>query len=139
MKSIKRWGPRIFLILGISCSGASLASSIPRCDRESSKPNLDACAYEDLVAAEREMESIYWSIFEKYAKDATFLNKLESAQKSWIAFREADWQAQFACSEFNIRLCWGDRAYIDANIRRTVQTKERIRSLQNLLTNGPGR
>ena len=85
------------------------------------------------------MESVYQAIVEKYASNSLLLERLARAQQSWIKFREDDWKAQFACAEFNTQLCWGPQAFIKVNMRRTEQTKERTRSLRDLLENGPGR
>jgi uncharacterized protein YecT (DUF1311 family) len=136
---MKKFALGALILLSMSISSSVSASRIPICDRTSSQPNLGACSYEDLVAAENEMETVYRSIVAKYASNSLFLERLARAQKSWLTFREDDWKAQFACPEFNTRLCWGAKASIYVNERRTKQTKEREQSLRSLLENGPGR
>jgi uncharacterized protein YecT (DUF1311 family) len=104
---MKKFALGALILLSMSISSSVSASRIPICDRTSSQPNLGACSYEDLVAAENEMETVYRSIVAKYASNSLFLERLARAQKSWLTFREDDWKAQFACPEFDTQLCWG--------------------------------
>ncbi|WP_152594561.1 lysozyme inhibitor LprI family protein [Massilia sp. BSC265] len=136
---MKKLGVGASIFLSVCIASSLSASPRPTCDRSSSQPDLDACAYEDLEAAEKEMQSVYQGIVEKYASNALLLERLARAQQSWMNFREDDWKAQFACPNFNTQLCWGPQAFIKVNVRRMEQTKERTRSLRNLLENGPGR
>lgn len=136
---MKKPGISVLILLSFMISSSLSASARPTCDRASSQPDLGACSYDDLVTAEKEMESVYQQIAKKYASNSLLLERLARAQQSWIKFREDDWKAQFACSEFNTQLCWGLRAFINVNIRRMEQTNERNRSLRDLLENGPGR
>lgn len=135
---MKKLGAGVSILLSVWITSSLSASPRPTCDRSSSQPNMDACAYEDLQAAETEQESVYRSIVEKYASNSLLLKRLARAQQSWMKFREDDWNAQFACHEFNTQLCWGPQAFIKVNVRRMEQTKERTRSLRKLLENGPG-
>jgi len=136
---MKKFALGASILLGMLISSGVSASRILTCDRTSSQPNLGACSYDDLVAAENEMDSVYRSVVAKYASNSLFLERLAHAQKSWLTFREDDWKAQFACPEFNTQLCWGAKAFIYVNERRTKLTKEREQSLRSLLENGPGR
>lgn len=135
---MKKLGAAASIFLSVWITSSLSASPRPTCDRSSNQPNLDACAYEDLEDAEKEMEAVYQGIAEKYARNSLLLERLARAQQSWMKFREDDWKAQFACPEFNTQLCWGPQAFIKVNVRRMEQTKERTRSLRNLLENGPG-
>lgn len=136
---MKKSGVRALILLSVLITSSLSASVRPTCDRASSQPNLDACSSDDLVAAEKEMESVYQALVEKYASNSLLLERRARAQQSWLKFREDDWKAQFACPEFNTQLCWGPHAFINVNVRRTEQTKERTRRLRDLLENGPGR
>ena len=102
---VKKFALGTLILLSMSISSSVSASRIPTCDRTSSQPNFGACSYEDLVAAENEMETVYRSIVAKYASNSLFLERLARAQKSWLTFREDDWKAQFACPEYNTQLC----------------------------------
>lgn len=104
---MKKPGISGLILLSFMISGSPSASDRPTCDRASSQPDLGACSYDDLVAAEKEMESVYQEIAQKYASSFLLLERLARAQQSWIKFREDDWKAQFACSEFDTQLCWG--------------------------------
>jgi uncharacterized protein YecT (DUF1311 family) len=59
--------------------------------------NRDACAaYQH---ANQGLNATYAKILKDYSRDPVFLNKLKQAQRTWIAFRNADLAARFPESD----------------------------------------
>ncbi|NJO56647.1 MAG: DUF1311 domain-containing protein [Rhodospirillales bacterium] len=55
--------------------------------------NANACAaYQE---ADAELNAVYKRIFAEYKDDAVFLGKLRTAQRAWIAYRDAHLEARF--------------------------------------------
>jgi uncharacterized protein YecT (DUF1311 family) len=71
------------LLLAIGASQAQTQSDL----------NRIACAERD--AADAELNSVYRDIRERYRGEALFLDKLKTAQRAWIAFRDAELAALY--------------------------------------------
>ena len=55
--------------------------------------NRDACATYD--NADAEMNRTYKQILDKYQRDNVFIEKLKTAQRAWIKFRDADLESLY--------------------------------------------
>jgi uncharacterized protein YecT (DUF1311 family) len=71
------------LLLAVGTSQAQTQSDL----------NRSACA--ELDAADAELNSVYREIRERYRGDALFLDTLKTAQRAWIAFRDAELAALY--------------------------------------------
>lgn len=78
------------LLLAIGASQAQTQSDL----------NRSACA--ELDAADAELNSVYREIRERYRGEALFLDKLKTAQRAWIAFRDAELAALYPAEDKQI-------------------------------------
>jgi uncharacterized protein YecT (DUF1311 family) len=79
-----------------AASTATQASSGDKCmDNAQSQGAMTACAAQSLSAADKELNQVYQQVLSKYAKDTVFVGKLKTAQKAWLAFRDAELAARF--------------------------------------------
>lgn len=75
---------------------AASASSGDKCmDNAQSQAAMTACAGQSLSAADKELNQVYQQVLGRYAKDTVFVAKLKTAQKAWLAFRDAELAARF--------------------------------------------
>ncbi len=74
----------------------------------------------------------------KYKDDKIATAKLKAAQKAWIAFRDAEIAAQFACDEDDASLCWGSMYPMLVNGELQAMTEIRTERLQKYIDDGPG-
>ena len=67
-------------------------------DTAQTQTELNDCAGNDLVKADKDLNITYQRILKKYAKDALFVKRLKEAQRAWLAFRDAQIQMKFPTS-----------------------------------------
>ncbi|QGZ38939.1 uncharacterized protein YecT (DUF1311 family) [Pseudoduganella flava] len=115
--------------------GAAMAADI-RCNPAGSQMEMNACAADDLRKADAELNATWQALLRKEANDKVFIAKLRTAQKAWLAFRDAELAAYFACEDENERMCWGSMYPMSYNSRKTDLTRERTRTLKDMLENG---
>lgn len=128
----------LFMLLALVTS-TSLASEEINCNPEGNQLEMNACAGDDLAKADKALNETYQAIFKKYSDDPLFIRKFRSAQKAWLAFRDAELDARFVCAETNIRLCWGSMYPMLYGELKAELTRDRERQLKLILENGPGR
>jgi uncharacterized protein YecT (DUF1311 family) len=79
-----------------AASAAAQASGGDKCmDNAQSQADMTACSSQSLSAADKELNQVYQQVLSKYAKDTVFVTKLKTAQKAWLAFRDAELAARF--------------------------------------------
>lgn len=78
-----------------STPAASTASGDKCMDNAQSQAAMTACAGQSLSAADKELNQVYQKVLGKYAKDTVFVARLKTAQKAWLAFRDAELAARF--------------------------------------------
>ena len=127
----------IFLNLLVLTSITSLAEEM-KCDSGGNQLQMNACARDDFAKADKELNQIYQSLIKKEADDPLFVRKLRIAQKSWLAFRDADLESVFACSDNDVRICWGSMYPMSFLSRKAELTRERAKNLQRILKDGRG-
>jgi len=128
----------LLLTLTVLSQSVSWADSGPECGAKSSQVELNACVAAELAKANIALNDTYQLVVSRMADDPVFLEKLRSAQRAWIAFRDAELEARFACSEEDIRQCWGSMYPMLWSARKAELTKERTRQLRQILKDGPG-
>jgi len=117
---------------------ASWADDEIKCNDSGNQLELNACASDNFAKADKELNQAYQSLIKKEAGDPLFISKLRLAQKAWLAFRDADLEARFACSENDVRACWGSMYPMSFLFRQAELTRERTRQLQQILKDGRG-
>lgn len=85
------------------------APALPALAQSQAAYNAAACAA--LKKADAELNAVYTAILKKNADDKNFIDKLKTAQRAWVAFRDAEMAARYPArdkweygSAFD--LCW---------------------------------
>lgn len=131
--------PRLALLIFIALIvAASRADDGIKCDPGGNQNEINSCAVEEYIKADAELNRIFKAVINKEKSDKLFISKLRIAQKAWIAFRDADLNAQFACINEDIRLCWGSMYVMLLHTRKTELTRERIKYFRQILDDGRG-
>ena len=108
----------VFFALIVLVPIASWAGDGIKCNDGGNQLELNACAIDDFAKADKELNQTYQSLIKKDADAPSFISKLRLAQKAWLAFRDADLEARFACSEDNVRICWGSMYPMRSSIEK---------------------
>ena len=127
----------VLVFFSFAATAAWSADDI-KCNYGGNQLELNACARDDFARADSELNRTYQSLIQKESDDKLFISKLRLAQKAWLAFRDADLEARFACAESNVRICWGSMYPMSFLSRKAELTRERIKHLQQLLKEGRG-
>ena len=117
---------------------ASRANDEIKCNPTGNQLELNACAYDDFAKADKELNQVYQSLIKKEGKDSLFIRKLRLAQKAWLAFRDADLQARFACAKDNVRICWGSMYPMSFLFRKSELKREITMHLNQMFEEGRG-
>lgn len=80
-------------------SATSASASDPCMDHAQTQAAMNGCAMKSLDTANRELNQVYQQVLLKYAKDTVFVTKLKTAQRAWLAFRDAELAARFPSSD----------------------------------------
>lgn len=122
----------IFVLIALAPI-ASWAGDEIQCNPGGNQLELNACARDDFAKADGELNQAYQSLIKKDADDKLFISKLRLAQRAWLAFRDADLEARFACAEDDVRICWGSIYPMLFLYRKAELTRERTMHLQQIL------
>lgn len=134
---MSRYVAMVFALTVLS-PGLSWADIGPGCNPRSSQVELNACASAELLKADKALNDVYRLLATRMADDPLFVKNLRSAQRAWVAFRDAELQARFSCSEEDVQKCWGSMYPMLWSSRQLELTKERTRQLRQILKDGPG-
>lgn len=85
----------LMLVLGFSVSSVAATGAAPDCAGASTQTALDACAAGGFAQADAELNRVWRAIQSRYADQPLFLERLKTAQKAWLAFRDAEVAARF--------------------------------------------
>ena len=108
----------------------SLPSYAFECNPDGNQSEMNACAYDDMKKADRELNRIYKALRNKMKGDKTYLRNLKLAQRAWIKFRDAELETMFSCDDDNPRICWGSMygmLYPYAHAELTTERTSRLR------------
>ncbi len=109
-----------------------------KCNRDGNQSELNVCAYEDYQAADKKLNETWKNLMTKFKAEKTATAKLKAAQKAWIAFRDAEIDAMFACEEDDIQTCWGSMYPLSLNSELQAMTEARTQQLQKYIDEGLG-
>jgi uncharacterized protein YecT (DUF1311 family) len=131
--------PRQILMILIALAVTTVSANDEiRCNPDGNQIELNACARDDFSKADSELNKTYQALIKKEADDKLFISKLRLAQKAWLAFRDAELDARFACAESDVRVCWGSMYPMLFLSRKAELTRERNKQLLQMLKDGPG-
>ncbi len=120
------------------CSMAVAAPGDLRCNPAGTQREMNVCAADDFRKADAELNATWQALLKKEAADKLFIARLRTAQKAWLAFRDAELAAYFACAEQDVRQCWGSMYPLSFLGRKAAMTQERTRALKAILEEGHG-
>ncbi|RZA24291.1 MAG: DUF1311 domain-containing protein [Proteobacteria bacterium] len=89
----------------------------------------DAC--KDYKEADGKLNEVYQAVVSKYKADAAFLKKLKTAQKAWLAYRDAQLEALYPA--VNKQAEYGSVYTACSCIERTELVQERVAVLKKWL------
>jgi uncharacterized protein YecT (DUF1311 family) len=108
-----------------------------QCKPAGTQLEMTACAADDLKTADEDLNRVYRALLEKQKDNKPFTEKLRIAQDAWIAFRNAELDAIYACKDADARVCWGSMLAMCQADRQAKMTRERTKRLKELLETGP--
>src|SRR6267143_5485593 len=83
------------LLLILMTSPATFAAEKHCYDTAKTQGELRSCADHEAEAADKRLNDVYQLILKEYSTDPAFIAKLESAQRAWLSFRDAELQAVY--------------------------------------------
>ncbi|CAI8767921.1 lysozyme inhibitor LprI family protein [Methylocaldum szegediense] len=110
------------------------SEDLPKCNRDGTQLEINACAADEFDKAERKLNEVYRALLKKEEKNVIFIQKLRAAQRAWLAFRDAELEAMYACEEGST--CWGTILPLCYADYKTKLTRERTQRLQQFLDKG---
>lgn len=130
-----------WMALALLGAGAALAAEPAReppikCNDAGTQQEMNVCALEAFEEADRKLNDTYQALIRKERGKPVHVAKLREAQKAWIAFRDAEIAANFACEENDLRYCFGSMYGMSLNYFKKKLTDERRIRLQQILDKG---
>lgn len=126
-----------FILCLLLVSSSSLAEGTVKCNPGGAQLEMNACAYDSFVKADKELNQIYKTLLRKEDNNKIFVQKLRAAQKAWLAFRDAELEAMYACEDADSRTCWGSMHPLCYLSYKEKLTRDRTSRLRELLEQGP--
>ena len=125
------------IALSLLLSTTAFAGDI-KCNHDGNQMEMNQCAADDYAAADKKLNATWKKLMEKFKNDKTAIAKLKAAQKAWIAFRDAEVDAMFACDEGDVSVCWGSMYPMLFNSELQSMTETRTERLQKYIDQGLG-
>lgn len=123
---------RALLVAALLAAFPALASEAPPlCDGADTQAELNACAQEEAVRIDEEMQAVYRALLSK-AAGKTARAKIRRAQQAWLAFRDAYLDARFPASDKQRE--YGSIYPSELNLLKVKLTEQHVASLQDLLS-----
>lgn len=102
-------------------------------DKAQTQFELNSCASDEYAAADKELNQVYQGVLERYKGDAKFIVKLREAQRAWLRYRDAEFEAKFPHHQEVDYLEYGNVFPMCANVYRVQLIRERITKLREWL------
>jgi uncharacterized protein YecT (DUF1311 family) len=87
------------LVIGMAGQAMAEGESAKCFEQAKSQNETNQCAGQDVGAADAELNAVYQRLQSLYADEPEFLAKLKTAQRAWIAFRDAELEARFPAND----------------------------------------
>lgn len=126
------------IALALLLSATTVTAGNIKCNPDGNQMEMNQCAADDYAAADKKLNATWKKLMAQFKDDKTATAKLKAAQKAWIAFRDAEIAAQFACDEGDIRVCWGSIYPMLVNGELQAMTETRTERLQKYIDDGLG-
>ncbi|MCB1622812.1 MAG: DUF1311 domain-containing protein [Thiothrix sp.] len=112
------------------------AADVVECNPSGTQIELNVCASNDFATADKQLNDTYQELLKKEEKNVAFIVKLKAAQRAWIAFRDAELDAMFACQNEDAHVCWGSMMPMCYSSYKAKLTRERTKRLQEFIADG---
>jgi uncharacterized protein YecT (DUF1311 family) len=104
------------------------------CPGANTQVELNDCANAELEKADDELNRIYQKILAKYKGDVVFLGKFREAQRAWLKFRDAQFEARFPyAGTSRERSEYGSVFPMCAGLYKAELTRSRVEELRQWL------
>jgi uncharacterized protein YecT (DUF1311 family) len=124
-------GLLLLVVSNTSLSAGRPADDEPKCKENGNQLELNACAFDEFTASDKQMNAVYREILKKYADEPLFIEKLKIAQRLWLQLCGAETEARFPVApNENPREVWGSDEPMDVQLYMAELTRERIKHLQ---------
>ncbi|MCD7099343.1 lysozyme inhibitor LprI family protein [Stenotrophomonas sp. MMGLT7] len=136
--------PLLTTVLFIACMPAFAATrdgaARPTCNQDGSQAELNACAADELAAADAELNAVWRDVLAGAGDDALARERLRTAQRLWLQLRDADLAAQFPLAEGqDPRVQYGSMYPMSFALAKAELTRERTAYLRARLLDRDGR
>ena len=136
MKTLNIFTSTTLLLFSVSAATVGSAPAF-KCNPNGTQPEINQCAADDYTASDKKLNDTWKSLMAKFKDDKTATAKLKAAQKAWVAFRDAEVEAQFACDDKS-GSCWGSMEGMLRNGVLKELTDTRTERLQKYIDDGLG-
>jgi uncharacterized protein YecT (DUF1311 family) len=121
------------LVAGVWIFAILLASTTSSRAEKQVQMNQDACAV--LAQADEDLNALYRRILAEYASAPQFTEKLQDAQRAWVAFRDAHLEAVYPAPDKQAE--YGSAYPLCRCLAMTELTQARLEDLKHWLTGVP--
>jgi uncharacterized protein YecT (DUF1311 family) len=128
----------LLAVFSLGFAGYVAAEPAIACNRDGTQAELNACARDEFEQADKALNQTYQALLKKEAGDSLFVQKIRIAQKAWLAFRDAELDAYFACAEKNVQICSGSMYPMSYLYRKAELTRARTQQLKDIIEQGRG-
>ncbi|CAA6818015.1 MAG: Unknown protein [uncultured Sulfurovum sp.] len=105
-----------------------------KCKEDGTQLEMNKCAHDDFLKADKELNQVYKALRKVKKEDKLFLKNLKKAQRAWLAYRDADLDAQFTCEGGDLRSCFGSMYGLLLNGSKAELTLQRVKILKEQLS-----
>ena len=121
---------RLFIAaIFILCSPGIFAETNACNDNANSQLELNFCAASEFERADNELNAVYKEILSRYQNSPAFLKNLKTAQRAWLAFRDAEMKMIYPLSVEN----YGSSHPMCYAATEAAITMERVKTLRKWL------
>ena len=79
------------LTLAVAAAEVSAADAPPSCkDTAMTQTDMNVCSGSDFQKADAQLHAVYQSVLSKHRGDKAFIQNLQTAQRAWLAWRDAE-------------------------------------------------
>jgi uncharacterized protein YecT (DUF1311 family) len=137
MKTLNTVIGTTLLLFSVTAATAGAAEPAFKCNPNGNQPELSQCAADDYAASDKKLNDTWQALMSIHKHEDKIPDQLKKAQKAWVAFRDAEVDAQFACDDKSGN-CWGS---MEGMLRSQVLkelTDARTARLQKYIDDGLG-
>jgi uncharacterized protein YecT (DUF1311 family) len=118
-----------------NAASAGTAEPAFKCNPNGNQAELSQCAADDYAASDKKLNDTWQALMSIHKHEEKIPAQLKKAQKAWVAFRDAEVEAQFACDGGN---CWGSmEGMVRSGVLKEL-TDTRTARLQKYIDDGLG-